>query len=180
MASGAGDVAAADPEVGNAPPARRRVARVLAAVAVIVAADQATKAWAVAALADGPIGLIGTTVELHLTRNSGSAFSTFQGATPLLAVVVAIVSAVLWRMVCRVREQWMLVGLVLVLGGALGNLVDRLARYPGFLRGHVVDFVSIGRFPSFNVADSTITVGALALVIGSWLANPDSRSGSGG
>jgi signal peptidase II len=55
--------------------------------------------------------------------------------------------------------------LTLVLGGALGNLTDRLVRAPGFLRGHVVDFVSVGWWPVFNVADSCVTIGALLLIV---------------
>ena len=165
---------------GYAPPAGRRVTSMLAAVVLIVAADQATKAWAVAALADGPISLIGDAVELRLGRNSGGAFSSFQGATPVLAVVAAVASVVLWRMAHRATDRWMLAGLVLVLGGAMGNLVDRIARDPGFLRGRVVDFVSVGWWPSFNVADSAITVGALTLVLRTWLADPEPRSGPSG
>jgi signal peptidase II len=80
----------------------------------------------------------------------------------VLAIVIAILIA---RTLRQTRDRWMLVGLVLVLGGALGNLVDRLARSPGFLRGHVVDFVAVGWFPVFNVADSCITVGAIILVV---------------
>ncbi len=65
----------------------------------------------------------------------------------------------------------MIVGLSLVLGGALGNLVDRLFRSPGFLKGAVVDFVHVGRFPTFNVADSAITIGAVLIVL--WAVRAD-------
>jgi len=61
--------------------------------------------------------------------------------------------------------------LSLVLGGALGNLIDRLFRAPGFLKGAVVDFVHVGSFPTFNVADSAITVGALLIVV--WAVRAD-------
>jgi signal peptidase II len=57
------------------------------------------------------------------------------------------------------------IALSMVLGGALGNLLDRIFRAPGFLRGHVVDYVSVGSFPSFNVADSAITIGAVLLIL---------------
>ncbi len=76
----------------------------------------------------------------------------------MIAVFVA-------RAVRHATDRWMLVGLVLVLGGALGNLVDRLVRSPGFLRGHVVDFVAVGSFPVFNFADSCITIGAILLIV---------------
>lgn len=137
----------------------------IAAIAAIVAIDQLTKIWAVAALSDGPKRVIGDTVELNLTRNGGGAFSRFQGMTPILAIAAIVVTIVLARVLRGMTDQWLVVGLTLVLGGALGNLVDRFARSPGFLRGHVVDFVAVGWWPVFNVADSCITVGAVLLVL---------------
>lgn len=156
--------------------ARSRTRRVVAAVVAIVAVDQLTKAWAVAALSDGPVSLIGDTVELRLARNPGSAFGGFQGLTPLLAVAAIAVTVLLVRAVRRTTEPAVLTGFALVLGGALGNLIDRLARSPGFLRGHVVDFVSIGWFPVFNVADSCITIGATVLVVHTLWADVRGRS----
>jgi signal peptidase II len=151
----------------GAPPARARravLAAAAAAVAVLVAVDQATKAWAVAALADGPVEVFGDAVRLNLTRNPGGAFGNFAGLTPLLALAALVVTAVLVRAAARTTDRLTLVGLVLVLSGALGNLVDRLARDPGFLRGEVVDFVDVGPWPIFNVADSCITVGVVLLL----------------
>jgi signal peptidase II len=138
---------------------------VVAAVGTIVAVDQLTKAWAVSALADGPTQVFGDTVKLELARNSGSAFSRFQGYTPILAVLAIVITTLIARAVRHASDRWVIIGLVLVLGGALGNLTDRLARSPGFLRGYVVDFVAIGWWPLFNVADSCVTVGAIVLVI---------------
>jgi signal peptidase II len=143
---------------------RSRTIWVVIALLAIVGLDQLTKAWAVSALADGPQRLFGN-VRFELARNSGSAFSRFQGYTPILAVLAIVIAILIARTLRQTRDRWMLVGLVLVLGGALGNLVDRLARSPGFLRGHVVDFVAVGWFPVFNVADSCITVGAIILVV---------------
>jgi signal peptidase II len=145
--------------------ARVRTAWIVAAVSAIVLLDQLTKAWAVEALADGPKSVIGDTVTLELARNSGGAFSRFRGYTPVLAVLAVGITIFLARAVRRATDRWTLVGLVLVLGGALGNLCDRFARSPGFLRGHVVDFVSVGWWPLFNVADSCVTVGAVLLVV---------------
>lgn len=139
-----------------------------AIVAGVLVLDQATKAWAASALADGPVRVVGGAVELVLSRNPGSAFSLFQGFTPLLAVVAAVVAVVLVRAVRDTEDPWTVVALSLVLAGALGNLADRVFRSPGFLHGEVVDFVSIGAWPSFNVADSAITVGAVALVVVTW------------
>ncbi len=137
----------------------------IAAIAAIVVIDQLTKIWAVAALSNGPKRIIGDTVQLSLTRNGGSAFSRFQGITPVLAVAAIMVSIVLARALHRATDRLLVTALALVLGGALGNLVDRIARSPGFLRGHVVDFVSVGWWPVFNVADSCVTIGAVLLVV---------------
>jgi len=116
-------------------------------------------------LADGPISVIGTTIEFHLARNAGGAFSLFRNVTPLLAGVAVVVAIILFRAINRERNRVMVIALALVFAGAVGNLCDRLFRDPGFLRGHVVDFVHIGPWPTFNVADSAITIGALLLVI---------------
>jgi signal peptidase II len=137
----------------------------------IVAADQLSKLWAVRELADAPVSIIGSDVSFELTRNTGSAFSLFQAFTPLLALIAIGVAVLLVREVRRSRDTLMIVGLSLVLGGALGNLADRLFRSPGFLKGAVVDFVHVGRFPTFNVADSAITIGAVLIVI--WAVRAD-------
>jgi signal peptidase II len=148
----------------------RRSGRLVAAIVLLIVAgvvilDQVTKTWAVRALVDGPVELAGSNVAFRLSRNRGGAFSLFQGFTPLLAVLAIVLAVVLVRALHRTRDPLMLVALALILGGALGNLIDRLARSPGFLRGEVVDFVDIGRFPVFNVADSAITVGAVLLFV---------------
>jgi signal peptidase II len=138
---------------------------VAATVVAIVVLDQLTKVWAVAALSDAPIEIVGDTIEFRLTRNPGGAFSRFQGMTPVLAIGAVIVTVFLVRALRRTSDRVVVVALTLVLGGALGNLVDRILRSPGFLRGHVVDFVSVGSFPVFNVADSCITIGAILLIV---------------
>ena len=137
----------------------------IGAIAAIVAVDQLTKAWAVAALSDGPVHVIGDTVEFELTRNGGGAFSRFQGMTPVLAVGAIVVTFVLFRVLRGMTDPVLVVALTLVLGGALGNLVDRFVRAPGFLRGHVIDFVSVGWWPVFNVADSCVSIGAVLLIV---------------
>ncbi len=142
-----------------------------AIVVGVVLADQLSKLWAVRELVDEPVSIIGTEISFELTRNTGSAFSLFQAFTPLLALIAIGVAVLLVREVRRSRDTLMIVGLSLVLGGALGNLADRLFRSPGFLKGAVVDFVHVGRFPTFNVADSAITVGAVLIVI--WAIRAD-------
>ncbi len=138
----------------------------------VVALDQLSKWWAVRDLPDDPVRLFDD-VGFVLVRNTGSAFSLFQAFTPFLAVVAIVVAVILVRTVRRTRDTLMVVGLSLVLGGALGNLMDRLFRTPGFLEGAVVDFVHVGDFPTFNVADSAITIGAILIVV--WAVRSDVR-----
>ena len=137
----------------------------------VVVLDQVSKLWAVRELVDSPVDLIGNDIGFALVRNTGSAFSLFQAFTPLLAVVAIVVAVLLVRAVRRTRDTLMVVGLSLVLGGALGNLMDRLFRSPGFLKGAVVDFAHVGSFPTFNVADSAITIGAATIVV--WAVRSD-------
>ena len=172
MESGAADDHAL---AGHAAPARRALWVALGVVAIVVV-DQLTKIWAVAALSDGPISIIGDTVELHLTRNPGGAFGRFRGMTPILAVLAVVVTIFLVRAVQHTRDTLTVVALTLVLGGALGNLCDRFARSPGILRGHVVDFVRVGSWPIFNVADSCVTIGAVLLVVRSLFPPSDDRA----
>jgi signal peptidase II len=155
---------------------RTRSGRPLLATAIVlgvVALDQLSKWWAVSQLPNDPVHLIGDDIGFVVLRNTGSAFSLFQAFTPFLAVVAIVVAVVLVRTVRRTRDTLMVVGLSLVLGGAVGNLVDRLFRTPGFLKGAVVDFVHVGDFPTFNVADSAITIGAVLIVI--WAIRADVR-----
>ena len=147
--------------------ARGRLAAAI--VVAVVALDPGTKAWAVNRLDRGPISIIGSDVELRLSFNPGGAFGLFGAYTPLLAVVAAVMTVVLIRTVRHATDRLTVISFALVLGGALGNLVDRVFRSPGFLTGRVVDFVNVGSFPTFNVADSAITVGAIALVITAFL-----------
>lgn len=143
---------------------RARPGLAAAIVVGVVALDLVTKTWAVAALADGPVVLFDD-VGFALARNTGGAFSLFQGFTPLLAIVAGFVAFLLVRAVRRTGDLLLVVALSLVLGGALGNLIDRVFRSPGVLRGAVVDFVHVGSFPTFNVADASITVGAGLVIV---------------
>jgi signal peptidase II len=78
----------------------------------------------------------------------------------------------------RTTDTVLAVALALVLGGAVGNLIDRLARDPSFLHGRVVDFIRVGSWPIFNVADSAITIGVVLLAIRVWKAPPAPRVGN--
>ncbi|WP_371830171.1 signal peptidase II [Rhodococcoides kroppenstedtii] len=142
-----------------------RTRRLLTVAAVVLAADLLTKIAAVAFIEPGrPVSIVGDTVELVLYRNPGAAFSIATGMTWVLTLVaVAVVIGVI-KIGRTLRSPWWALGLGLILGGALGNLIDRFFRSPGPLQGHVVDFVSVGWWPVFNVADSSIVCGAVLLV----------------
>nr|WP_245366241.1 signal peptidase II [Nocardia goodfellowii] len=143
----------------------RRLRTVLLIAAVLLGLDLLTKTIAVAQLTPGdPVYLIGDWARFSLVRNPGAAFSMATGMTWLLTLVAAGVVIGVIRIGRTLRSLWWAIGLGMVLGGALGNLIDRLFRAPGPLQGHVVDFVAIGWWPVFNVADSAIVCGAILLV----------------
>jgi signal peptidase II len=153
-------VTGGDDEQAGTPP-RRRLRLLLSIAAAVLLLDIVTKVLAVRLLVPGqPVSIIGDTVTWTLVRNSGAAFSMATGYTWMLTVVaMGVVIGIIW-MGRRLVSPWWAVGLGMILGGALGNLVDRFFRAPGPLRGHVVDFLSIGWWPVFNVADPAV-VGAL-------------------
>lgn len=144
---------------------RRRLLIAGAIVAAVVGLDILTKTWALRALADGPIWLVGHSIGFVLSFNSGSAFSIVRSGAPVLAVIASIAAVVLIRTVLRTDDAWLVIGLSLVLGGAMGNLVDRLFRAPSFLHGAVIDFVKLGPWPLFNVADAAISIGAVIIIV---------------
>ncbi len=133
---------------------------------LIIAADQATKLWVVQQL--GPttmtnfIPLIGDTVRIAYSHNTGVAFSLFQGYPQILTIsALLIISGAIYFYAKHLpnERRLMQVTLGLILGGALGNLIDRIRL------GYVVDFIQVGWFPIFNVADSAISVGAALLML---------------
>jgi signal peptidase II len=153
---------AADDATGPVP---RRVRLLVTVAAVILAVDVVTKVLAVRLLTPGqPVSIVGDTVTWTLVRNSGAAFSMATGYTWILTLIAtAVVVGIFW-MGRRLVSPWWAIGLGMILGGALGNLVDRFFRWPGPLQGHVVDFLSVGWWPVFNVADASVVGGAVMLV----------------
>ena len=129
--------------------------------------DQLTKAWAVHALEDGPIGIAGG-VRLYLTRNKAGAFGLGGAAVPFLALIALALVVVMVATGATTRHPVLAGAMGLVLGGALGNLLDRLFRAPGLLQGAVIDFVDLRVWPVFNVADAAITCGSLLLLVAGW------------
>lgn len=146
-----------------------RIALFAAVSFAVVAIDQLTKWWALESLADrAPIRVVSDLLSLRLVFNPGAAFGTGAGFTIVLSVVAITVSAVLIALARRLHDRVWTIGLGLFLGGALGNLMDRLVRDPGFLRGHVIDFIDYAGFFVGNVADIALTVAAIMVVIRSW------------
>ncbi len=164
----------ADRVQDRAAPRRASGWRWLPVSAAVIALDQLVKAWIVGHLALHATLRVLPVLDVTLTYNSGAAFSFLAGAEGwqkwLLAGLAVVVAAaiVLWLRRLGARSQGLLcLGLTLILGGALGNLIDRLRI------GHVIDFVLAHwhevYFPwAFNVADSAITVGAVLLLIDAW------------
>ncbi len=149
-------------------PARRvRLLRLLVLLAAgTLVVDQLTKAWAIAALSDGVARpLLGALFGLRLVFNSGAALSLGTGMTGLLTLVACAVVVVVVRTARRLGSTGWAVALGLLLGGALGNLVDRFLRAPGPGRGHVVDFLAYADWFVGNVADIAIVLAAVLLTV---------------
>jgi len=159
-------------DAGPTPPSSgpARLAVAAGVVTLVVLADQLTKWWAVDRLASGPVHVVWR-LDLALSINTGSAFSQFRGATPLLVVIALALVAVLCALIWRAPTLGRAVVLGLILGGALGNLADRFFRGT---HGGVVDFVEFHFWPTFNVADACITVGCVLLAV-SLLRGPARR-----
>ncbi|MEM7094384.1 MAG: signal peptidase II [Actinomycetota bacterium] len=144
---------------------RSRLRTVAAVAAIVILLDQITKIWAVAALDDGPIDLFWT-FRLRLIYNTGSAFSLGEGFGQWLAVIIVLVVIGVIRYSRQVPGRWARVLLGMIVGGAIGNLIDRAARADeGFLSGGVVDFFDLQWWPVFNVADIGVVCGAIGLLI---------------
>ena len=146
---------------------RRRTGLLLLVAAGILLLDQLTKAWALTALADGPIDLIGS-IRLNLTYNRAGAFGLGGALVPFLAVAALGLVVALAASGTTTRRPALALAVGLVLGGALGNLADRVFRGDGLLDGAVIDFVDLRVWPVFNVADAAITCGCILLLLAGW------------
>lgn len=150
---------------------RRHARRVVlfAAVAIVAyAMDVVSKVLVAAKLPEthAPVRILDGAIYLNQTRNSGAAFSLGTGFTVILTAVALAVVLVIVRTAGRMRSAGWAIALGLILGGALGNLTDRIFRAPGVGRGHVVDWISVfgpynAHWPIFNLADSAIVCGAI-------------------
>ena len=169
MNSALSQSASAGPEGSGA---RRRLSRrtvlwTIAAIgAVIAVIDQITKNWAVDSLPLlEPQPFIGEILQLTLLYNSGAAWGMGAEITPVVTCLqLAIVAGVIVFAVKAVRSPWYTAALGLIMGGALGNIHDRLLREPGPFRGAVVDFLELPNWPVFNIADMAVVGGAIMIV----------------
>jgi signal peptidase II len=134
--------------------------------AIVLLVDQLTKQWALSTLDERTIDLVWT-LRLNLHFNSGMAFGSGEGFGPVIGVVALVVVVALLISLGRRGDRLSTVATGLVIGGALGNVSDRLFRSPGWFRGAVVDFIDLQWWPIFNVADMAITIGGVLLVLGS-------------
>ena len=144
---------------------RRPLRPLIAVAAAVVAVDHLTKWWAQRELADHDIDLIGS-LRLHLVHNTGAAFSLGSRFAPVIALFAVGVVVALLGFGRALRGVVPIVAVGAIVGGAVGNLLDRLLRDgSGFLGGPVVDFIDVQWWPVFNVADTAITLGAIGLAL---------------
>ena len=130
-----------------------------------VVLDQLSKRWALSHLSDGHIDHVIWTLQWNLSFNSGMAFGRAQGWGPVIAVAATVIIVGFVLTLRRTDSKLAMVAVGLIVGGALGNLIDRLFREEAWLRGRVVDFIDFQWFPIFNIADICINVGGALLII---------------
>ena len=133
--------------------------------AIIVLLDQVSKAWALRDLADGRIIHVIWTMQFNLTYNRGMAFSRGTGIGPIIGVIGLVVVALLLLSLRRADNTLTRVATGLIIGGAVGNILDRLFRGSGWMRGAVIDFIDFQWWPVFNVADMAIMIGAATMMV---------------
>jgi signal peptidase II len=146
----------------------RRYSAALGIALAILVADLLTKRYASIHFADSPIEVIPGFLTFTFTENPGAAFSLFQNAGPFMGVAAVVVSVfVLWSIRTE-RPLLEVAALGLVLGGANGNLMDRVFRGEGFLDGKVIDWISMWWIPTFNISDASVTIAVGLLLIHAW------------
>jgi signal peptidase II len=142
------------------------VRRLFATAWTIWLLDFITKTWAISSLSSEPRKVFGKFLDFTLVRNSGAAFSLATGSALIFALLSLLVVAAVTYYAPRITSHGWLIALGLLLGGVLGNLTDRIFRSPGFLIGHVIDWIELPHWPIFNLADSAICCAAvLALIL---------------
>lgn len=143
----------------------RRLLVAGAAAGAVVVADLLTKRLAAATFQRDPLTVIPGLLTFTYTENPGAAFSLFQNAGTFLGLAAFVALGIVAGALRNARRQVEVVGFGLIAGGAIGNLVDRIARGPGLLDGRVIDWIQFPSFPVFNLADSSLTVGVVLLLL---------------
>ncbi len=151
----------ADGAPGVQPPPRPRKALLLSVFASLAAFayvfDQLTKLWVTSTMTEGErIPVFPPLLHWYYIRNSGAAFSIGENITWVFTIIMASVAVAILLQLRKLGSLWWALALGLLLGGALGNLTDRLFRAPSFAMGHVVDFIQLPNFAIFNIADSAV------------------------
>ena len=139
-------------------------------IAGVIVVDQLTKHWSLTALNAGKTIKIFWTLQLNLVFNSGMAFSQGQGVGRVIGVLAIGVVIGLLMSLRKPMTMMTVIGTGLLIGGACGNILDRMFRGNGWMSGAVVDFIDLQWFPVFNVADSAVTIGAGFLILGAFIA----------
>ena len=136
----------------------------------VLATDLATKEWALGRLSGGRTIDVFWTLRFNLHFNTGIAFSQLTGFGEIVGVIAIVVAGLMLWWSRKQSSLVVLAAVGLIVGGALGNVLDRLFRGEGWLHGAVVDFIDFQWFPIFNVADMGVTIGASLLVVHSFVA----------
>jgi signal peptidase II len=146
----------------------RRYALAVGVAASVVLVDALTKRWASIRFDGNPLEVIPGFLTFTYTENPGAAFGSLQNAGPFLGVAaIGVTLGLLWTM-RHSRPGLEIFSFALIMGGAVGNLVDRIFRGPGLLDGKVIDWVNLWWIPTFNIADMSITIAVALLVVQTW------------
>jgi signal peptidase II len=158
---------AANPSPPSARPRRALLLSLFAGFAVFAyVLDQLTKLWVTSSMVEGErIPVLPPILHWYFIRNSGAAFSIGENVTWVFSIIMAGVSIAILFQVRKLGSAWWSLALGLLLGGALGNLTDRLFREPSFGMGHVVDFIQLPNFAIFNIADSAVVSAVVIICI---------------
>lgn len=150
----------------------------ISAALVVVVLDVLTKSWAVSSLSDGHRIHVLWTLQFALTHNEGMAFSTGTNVGPFIGMVAIVVIAILLLTLRKSNNLLSLISTGCIIGGALGNVLDRVFRGSGFMGGAVVDFIDFQWWPVFNAADIAIVCGAIAVAYSMFVSQPDVFEGT--
>lgn len=144
----------------------RRIRRLSVSIAVFVAVlDQLTKHWALNKYNDGSVTDLVGSLRFKLTYNQGMAFSRGTGFGPVIGILALIIIVVMLLSLKRADTRSTRIAAGLIIGGAIGNVLDRAFRGSGWMRGAVIDFIDLQWWPVFNVADVAIVSGAILMLL---------------